>query len=217
MTPSRAHGTLADMDSAELARLIENLIRLGTVAEVDYGRPPRVRVQTGGITTDWLPWIERRAGGTRTWNPPTKGEQVVLLSVSGELRNAVILCSIPTDDTDVPSHSPDETVTEYPDGATVTYNHAAGLLAVKGVTTILVEASTQIIQRCPDNIIDGNLTVKGLLAYENGIAGQGGENGNVIRGDMTHEDGDLSSNGVVVHRHDHGGIHRGEDWSEGIR
>ncbi|AOZ04561.1 phage baseplate assembly protein V [Cupriavidus malaysiensis] len=158
------------MDSAELACLIENLIRHGTVVEVAHGRPPRVRVKTGGITTAWLPWAERRAGRTRTWSTPTEGEQVILLSVSGDLRNAVVLCGISSDDNDVPSHSPDDTVTEYPDGATTTYNHAAGMLSVRGVTTILVEASTQIIQRCPNNIIDGNLTVKGLLAYENGIA-----------------------------------------------
>ena len=63
------------MDLAELARLIENLIRIGTVADVRHGNPPTVRVRTGGITTTWRPWCERRAGTTRTWSPPTKGEQ----------------------------------------------------------------------------------------------------------------------------------------------
>jgi len=217
VTATRAQGTLVGMDTAEILRLIENLLRTGTVAEIQHGKPPRVRIKSGGLDTDWLPWAERRAGGTRTWSPPTIGEQVLLFCPSGELRNGIVLCGIPSDAYDTPSHSPAETVTEYQDGATVVYDHTAGMLRVKGVTTVLVEASTQIIQRCPENIIDGNLTVKGLLSYQNGIAGTGGENGNVITGDFNHQDGKLSSNGVVLDDHGHGGVQRGGVWTEGTR
>lgn len=217
MTATRAHGTLAGMESAEIARLIENLLRIGTIADVQHGTPPRVRVQTGGITTDWLPWAERRAGNTRTWNPPTKGEQVLLFSPSGDLCNAVVLTGIPSDSIDVPSHSPNETVTLYPDGATTRYDHAAGALFVGGVKTIIVEAATSVLVKCPDTTFDGAVTVKGLFSYQNGIAGQGGDNGNIVRGDLTHQGGKLSSNGVVLDDHDHGGVQRGGDWTEGTR
>lgn len=206
------------MDSAtELARLIENLIRLGTIAAVDTGSPPRVRVKTGGITTDWLPWLERRAGTTRTWNPPTLGEQVVLLCPSGDLRNGVILTGVPTDANDVPSHSADETVTHYPDGAVTRYNHAAGALFVGGVKTVVLEAATSVLVKCPSTTFDGDVTVKGLFSYQNGIAGQGGANGNAIKGDFTHQDGALSSNGVVLDSHDHGGVQRGGERTDGPR
>ncbi|WP_313416296.1 hypothetical protein [Pseudomonas oryzihabitans] len=53
-------------DIAALSRLIENLIRLGLIAEVDHGslpdtRPALVRVQNGDL----------RAGTTRDWiHPP---------------------------------------------------------------------------------------------------------------------------------------------------
>lgn len=43
-------------DLANLARLIENLIRLGTIAAVQM-KPPRVQVKTGTLTTGWLPWV----------------------------------------------------------------------------------------------------------------------------------------------------------------
>ncbi|MFC4519087.1 phage baseplate assembly protein V [Cupriavidus pinatubonensis] len=205
------------MDFAEIARLIENFVRIGIVADVQHGSPPRVRVQTGGIMTDWLPWLELRAGRTRTWNPPTKGEQVLLLSLSGDLRNAVVLTGIPSDRFDVPSHSPTETVTQYPDGARTVYDHAASALSVSGIKTVVVEAATSVLVKCPDTTFDGNVTVKGLLAYQNGIAGQGGKNGNVIRGDLTHQDGSLSSNGVVLHDHGHGGVQRGGSWTDGTR
>ncbi|MGO4813363.1 phage baseplate assembly protein V [Cupriavidus sp. 2MCAB6] len=205
------------MDTAELARLIENLLRLGVVTDVQPGKPPRVRVQTGGITTTWLPWAERRAGRTRTWNPPTKGEQVLLLCPSGDIANGIVLTGIPSDTIDVPSHSSDETVTLYPDGAQTIYDHASGKLSVTGVKTVLVEAAEEVLFKCPHSIFEGKLTVKQLLTYGNGISGTAGDNGNSISGDFTHKDGKLSSNGVVLDDHDHGAVKRGDDWTEGTR
>ncbi|WP_426394283.1 phage baseplate assembly protein V [Ralstonia sp. R-29] len=205
------------MDLAELARLLENLIRIGTVADVRHSAPPAVRVSAGGITTTWLPWCERRAGGTRTWNPPSKGEQVVLLCPSGDPANGIVLCAIPSDANDVPSHAPNETLTLYPDGALVKYDHSAGMLSVQGVKTVFLEAATSVLVKCPDTTFDGSVTVKGLLSFMNGIAGQGGDNGNVIKGDVTHQGGKLSSNGVVLDNHGHGGIKPGDAWTEGTR
>ncbi len=49
------------MPNEELARLLQNMIRLGTIVEVDHvGRV--ARVQTGGLTTNWLKWHTARAG-----------------------------------------------------------------------------------------------------------------------------------------------------------
>ncbi|WP_029046576.1 phage baseplate assembly protein V [Cupriavidus sp. amp6] len=208
------------MDSTtELARLIENLIRLGTVAEVETGTPPRVRIATGGITTDWLPWLEQRAGATRTWNPPTVGEQVVMLCPSGEPRNGIILTGLPSDAHTVPSHSADETVTLYPDGASTRYNHAAGALEVSGVNTVLLRAGQEVVVDCPQTIFKGKVTVEGLFTYQGGMSGQGGSGGagTQIRGNLTHTDGALSSNGVVLDDHDHGGVLSGSAWTEDIR
>ncbi|MCX2525489.1 hypothetical protein [Larsenimonas rhizosphaerae] len=42
------------MHPVELARLLQNLIRLGTVAEVDHA-DVCVRVQCGELLTDWVP------------------------------------------------------------------------------------------------------------------------------------------------------------------
>ncbi|WP_287031349.1 phage baseplate assembly protein V, partial [Pseudomonas sp. UBA6310] len=82
---------------AELARLIENLVRLGTIAEVQV-TPPRVRVQTGTLTTAWLPWLALRAGTAKEWDPPTVGEQVVLLSPSGVLSQGVAVTGLFSDE-----------------------------------------------------------------------------------------------------------------------
>lgn len=76
-------------DQATLARMIENLIRFGTIAETQM-KPPRVRVKTGSLLTGWLPWLALRAYADVDWDPPTINEQVILLSPSGQLANAVI-------------------------------------------------------------------------------------------------------------------------------
>lgn len=55
MQPPTLVGHAAGMHTAELARLLENLIRLGIVAEIDHGTPPRVRVKAGGLLTAWRP------------------------------------------------------------------------------------------------------------------------------------------------------------------
>ena len=82
-----------ETDPQEAARAIGMLLRTGTVTEVDVSKA-LVRFATGDITTDWLPWFERRAGGAsggRSWWPPVVGEQGLLLAPGGDLARAVIL------------------------------------------------------------------------------------------------------------------------------
>ncbi|WP_407658270.1 phage baseplate assembly protein V [Larsenimonas rhizosphaerae] len=61
--------------------------------------------------------MEARAGATRSWNPPTLGEQVVLLSPSGELRGAVVLCAVNSNAHPALSDDPNLTRLRLPDGA----------------------------------------------------------------------------------------------------
>lgn len=67
----------------EIMRLITNLIRTGTVTEVDRENW-LCRVKTGELETNWINWLTYRAGKSRTWWCPSPGEQVVLFSL-GEI------------------------------------------------------------------------------------------------------------------------------------
>lgn len=205
------------MPNAELNRRIENLIRLGTIAEVDHAAA-LCRVESGGLLTDWLPWFERRAGATREWNPPTVGEQVMVLSPSGVLDGGLVLLGLFSTAHAAPSHSPDEHVIDYPDGARIAYNHASGALTVTGIKTALVQASESVTADTPythitgDTKIDGTLEVDGLITYHSGMHGEAGAGGGgaiVITGDLIHQDGVLQSNGVVLHTHTHTGVQPG--------
>ncbi|MGC0152675.1 phage baseplate assembly protein V [Chromobacterium vaccinii] len=214
---------------ADLSRRIESLIRLGTIAEVDHAAR-RVRVQSGGLTSNWLPWCARRAGQTRDWDPPTVNEQVVLLCPSGDPAGGVALLALYSDQFDAPSSSPDETLRVYPDGARVLYNHVTGALSASGIKTATMQAAERVTLNVPETLITGNViisgrltvlgdvlaraaaTVSGLFSYLAGMAGQGGAGGasTTITGNITHAAGTLSSNGVSLHGHRHPDSHGGE-------
>lgn len=214
--PARAYGILYGMQNAEQNRLIENLIRLGTIAEVDCAKFS-CRVSTAGLTTDWLQWFALRAGTTKEWSPPTVGEQCVIFSVSGEVAAGLVLVGLFSDANPPPSSSADEHLRTYPDGATFSYNHATGAMSVSGIKTLLIDASGSITLKSPVIMLDGKETtstgkhtIKGLLSYMAGLAGLGGAAGSSISGDMKHAGGSLSSNGVVLDTHKHPGDSGGE-------
>lgn len=183
-------------------RRLDNLVRLGTVHSVDHAAA-RCRVTSGGLTTEWLPWLAARAGATRTWDPPTVGEQCLLLCPSGEPAGGFVVPAVYADARPAPSADPDEHLTLYPDGAVIRYNHASGALVASGVQTATLEAAVRVTIDAPATHITGTLTVDQLLTYGNGITGTGGDNGNHITGTLTHSGGSLSSNGIVLHTHTH--------------
>lgn len=220
--------------NADIARRLESMIRIGTIAEVRHTAPPACTVATGGLTTTWLPWLELRAGKTKTWNPPTIGEQCVLLCPSGDPAQGIVLYGIESSKNPAPGSSPDETLTVYPDGARISYNHASHALVASGIETALIQATSLVKVDCPETETTGNLTVGGNLivtgtstlksktdvigplSYAAGLSGQGGVGGSTtITGPIKHSGGELSSNGVVVDNHTHDKVKEGVDRSGG--
>lgn len=146
--------------SAELQRKLDNIIRFGVIAEVNHATA-RARVKSGDILTEFLPFITPRAGTTKTWSPPTVGEQCVMLSVSGEFTTACILVGLYTQNS--PSQSPNEHVIEFADGAKITYNQSSGALVVTGIKTASITAANQIDIDCPTINIKGNVNIDGKV------------------------------------------------------
>lgn len=128
---------------AELLRLINNLIRLGSIAEVDHAAV-RVRVRIGELLTAWLPWLEARAGTTRTWSPPTVGEQVVVFSPGGDLAAAVVLTGLYQQAHPAPSNSPNVIGSWLPDGTRIEYDHEANTLTLDCVGAVHVKAAGKV-------------------------------------------------------------------------
>lgn len=132
------------MNIAHLSRIIENMIRIGTVLEVDLTKL-RCRVKSGDLVTDWLRMPSRRAGHTRKWDPLTVGEQVMVISPSGVIEGGfVIPLGIFSDAITPPSASGDVELTAYPDGAVVSYNYNTSELSITGIKMLNIRASADV-------------------------------------------------------------------------
>ena len=111
-------------DVAELKRKIGNIVRQGTVTKVDHEKA-RVKVESGGMITDWIPWLTARAGNDRNWHPPEEKEQVVLLSATGAADQYVAIPALYQEAFKPPSTDEHVSVTQYQDGAMVSYDRKA--------------------------------------------------------------------------------------------
>ncbi|ENA26304.1 phage baseplate assembly protein V [Pseudomonas sp. HPB0071] len=188
---------------AALSRLIENLIRLGTVSEVDYGslennRPPRLRVQSGELLTGWLPWFALRAGADRTWDPPTVGEQVVLFSPSGLTEQGIALtglCSLqyPANADRAGLHR-----RTYADGAVIEYDSVAHRLRA-----ILPEAGIT------DLTSPGGINIIGPINHQGDYTQTGNQN---VTGTVTVSK-DVIAAGISLVKHPHGNVEPGSGQS----
>ncbi|NEM18714.1 phage baseplate assembly protein V, partial [Escherichia coli] len=107
----------------ELSRLIENLIRGGTIAEVDPAGP-RCRVKSGKLLTGWIPYFQTRAGEDKEWDPVSVGEQCLLFSPSGLTSAGVALCGLYSDAFPAPDSKLTRRRRTYRDGAVVDYDTA---------------------------------------------------------------------------------------------
>ena len=197
----------------DIPRLLRNLIRIGTVAEVDLDAGT-CRVNTGGNVTDWLHWLASRAGRSRSWWAPSDGEQVVLFCLGGELDTAFVMPGIFSDDYPAPSASADAVHVTFPDGAVIEYEPNTGELLATGIKSATVNAldkvsvsaplitctaKTRITLDTPEVVCTNKLTTGSLEVKQGGT----------MSGNISHSGGSLTSNGVVVHTHKHGGVQTG--------
>lgn len=194
------------MEIVDLLRLLENVVRTGTVTEIDEGKW-RVRVQSGELETTWLRWNAQRAGAFKVWVPPSIGEQVWFLCLGGNTDVAFIGGSLYSAENPAPGTSRNEMVVTAPDGVMFRYNAEAGALQMTGIKTATIEASVKITLDTPEVECTSLLTTRSLNVRE------GGE----MHGNITHTGGAFTSNGVQVDDHNHGAVERGGSWTEGTR
>ncbi|MEJ2803138.1 phage baseplate assembly protein V [Comamonadaceae bacterium PP-2] len=207
--------------NAEVQRLLNNMVREGVISQVDYGRRHgawvRVRLSEER-TSDWLRYAELRAGRTRTWNPPTIGETVIVLAIGGDPKNARVFGGFNTDSNPAPTLDPNKTTIVYPDGAVAEYDHEAHALAITlpaGGTAAITAPASVVIKTdaatidSPQTTLTGHCTVKGTLTYQGGMKGSGMAAGATasaqIEGTLAASE-DLIAAGVSTVKHTHGGV-----------
>ncbi|MBM3059966.1 phage baseplate assembly protein V [Citrobacter braakii] len=189
-----------DKNLTEIMRLITNLIRTGTVTEVDRDNW-LCRVKTGDLETNWINWLTLRAGTSRTWWKPSVGEQVVLFSLGGNLETAFALPAVYSNQFPPPSDSEDGSVTEYPDGGWFEYEPSTGRWYVRGIKSMVIEAAENVTFKTGEFVVEADTTRINSDVVINGAVTQGG--------------GPMSSNGIVVDDHAHNKVKSGGDTSGG--
>ncbi|WP_369309199.1 phage baseplate assembly protein V [Providencia rettgeri] len=200
------------MNNADILRLIRNLIRIGSVTNVDAKKG--CRVQIGNLETDWLNWVTLRAGSTRTMNAPSVGEQVLILALGGELTTAFVLTGIFSNEHSEPTDSLTADHRTYSDGAIIEYEPATGALIATGIKTATIEASEQINATTKVVVVNAskqiNLTTPTVICSQNlTCATLNVTEGGKMTGNFTHTGGAITSNGITLHEHTHGGVRSG--------
>lgn len=79
--------------AAEADRRIGNVVSIGIVTAVNAGAA-KARVKIGDLQSADIPVGQFRAGALSFWWMPTVGEQVLVAAPSGDMAQAVIVCSI---------------------------------------------------------------------------------------------------------------------------
>lgn len=142
-------------------------IQYGVIASVDYANAT-CTVTLGDLTTGELPWVAQRAGGMRYWSPPSVDEQCVVLAPEGDLGNGLVILGLYSDANPPPSNDPDVVQMDFPDGASINYNHAAHALAVT-----LPAGGTATIDAPGGMTINGDVTVNGTVTATTDVIGGG--------------------------------------------
>ena len=147
----------------DFQRMVGDIAREGVVVSVDHAAGT-CRVEIGDILSGDLPWIERAAGTTRTWCPPSVGEQVTIMSPEADLERGYVSGTLFSDAHPAPWDNAYAVGIAFSDGAYVSYDAAKGeLVAVlPGSGKAVIEAKGGITLR-------GDVTVEGKLSADDDV------------------------------------------------
>ncbi|WP_022955769.1 phage baseplate assembly protein V [Perlucidibaca piscinae] len=148
------------MNTADLTRRLDNLIRLGTIEQVDVeAHPaPRVRVMSGRLLTDWLPYFMVSAGADHDAGAPSVGEGCVILSPGGDPAQGFVLTGLPTTLWPCPDFSDTQRARHFRDGAVIRYDSETHHLEV-----MLPADATCLVRSLGGLTIEGDVNVVGKL------------------------------------------------------
>ena len=149
-----------EFEIAELYRLLNNLIRFGTIvdpATLDPARecpPDRVIVESAGLVSRPLIFVVPMAGEDRKWRKPSYGEQVLIFCQGGRFENGVVMAGLFQNAFPAPGQDEHQHITEYRDGTRITYDTKK-----KELSASLAGSATVNLESTLDLITGSNFTV----------------------------------------------------------
>lgn len=177
------------MNTAELARRLDNIVRFGVIEQTDFTTDPiqpRVRVRTGDILTAWIPISAQRANSDAEHDPVQAGEHVILLAPSGELAQAVVVGKLFSTDYPSPDLNPDNHRRIYRDGAVIEYNSKTHAL------NAVLPAGGKVVATA-----SGGFTFNGDITHNGNTV----HNGDLIQDGRQAVTGDVVAGGISLINH----------------
>ena len=199
--------------SADLFRRFENLIRLGKIKTV---KPTKnyltVTVDCGEITTAPIRYLNLRAGNDKTFDPPSIGEEVVVLSPCGVLEIGIVLGGLNNLDNPILSQDLNKNIRLFSDGCMISYDtntHAlevilpsngTAVLTAKGGVTVNADGGVTVNANSGGATINGDTTINGNVQV-NGSTAMSGNNtvgGSQLVQGSSHSTGNFSTEADVT-------------------
>ncbi|MBX9860647.1 MAG: phage baseplate assembly protein V [Sphingomonas sp.] len=162
------------------------MIRYATVASVDHGQA-RVTLKVGDIETQKVRWLHGAHGETRTWSPPSEGEQVLLLCPEGDIEGGIALRGVSYDAFPPAGDSKRELI-KFGDGAVIAYDPESHKLEA-----VLPDGATVSVVAPGGVTIDADVRITRDLQVDGRI----------------HADGDIVADAISLKSHKHGGVQGG--------
>lgn len=222
-----------DKEITDLKRRVANMVMVGKISHVDH-KNARYRVKSSNLVSDWIPDTQARAGKTCSYEGRDIGEQVIVVSSSGDLSQGVIVGSIHTDANQAADKGNIHR-TVYPDGTTLEYDdeqNTYGIHIKSGGKFILTISDGVLIKgdggklelTAPEGIkivseSDLNLKAKGSISVKaDGEISLNSQNGVSLHSSnevSIHSSGLKHNSTNVGATHVHGGVYPGGSMTGG--
>lgn len=184
---------LGNQQAADMESVVSNLFRVGTVDVINESAcTARVVFEDRDNMQSYdLRVIVKNTIKNKDYWMPDIGEQVLCLFLPTGLESGFIIGSYYTDDTARPASTGDKRVTVFDDGTKIEYDRSSG--------TLIADLGGSKIEATKDHIllqVGGN----GIEITESGLS---------MIGAVSQTGGDITSNGVSLQHHTHGGVQSG--------
>ncbi|MGO2506332.1 MAG: phage baseplate assembly protein V, partial [Psychrobacter alimentarius] len=147
----------------------------------------------------------------KIWNPPSVGEQVMVVSENGELDTAVVTGSFDFDNHPMPSANPNSIEMHCKDGAVFSYDHSTHKLDIRlpdESTTTLVSGSVNL--RANDVNLQCNSYSVACSSYSIDCDSY------TLDSKTNDQDGTMVINGTPYLEHNHSGVRSGGSSTGGV-
>ena len=205
--------------NADIHRRLENIIRLGKIKTFTPSLPfPTVTVDLGEITTAEIRFLNLRAGNSKTWDPISPGEEVIVLSPCGVLELGIAIAGLSNADNPAISSDINQTIRLFPDGCLISYDsktHALNASLPEGGTAVITASGGITLNG--DTTINGNVLVNGSTA----MTGNNTVGGSQLVQASSHStghfstDADVKAGDISLQTHKTSGVRSGGDISGG--